>query len=260
MTHTEKEFRCQIFLIFSVFAKYKKPKAILSYMLQVDSYVFYQHLDVLQMCCWDLPVLYSFASVLVWTQTLKIDKRPFWKHLFLRCINELWRISKRFSLWSPKSPVSFTFFPPHHCSLLALHCQRALGAASFQCLDKDSAHSHSKHAAEHHSTHNSIFKISFSMGSNKFHGMDRSGVPKTISMSKGTCAALLSELFMLCKPPLRFQPRTTWGQQQLWGNSWRCCSTSIFRHTKRSLRLPSHTLDFSMERLGMCQVKRYRWK
>lgn len=26
MTHTEKEFRCQIFLIFSVFAKYKKPK------------------------------------------------------------------------------------------------------------------------------------------------------------------------------------------------------------------------------------------
>lgn len=233
-------------------------------MLQVDSYVFYQHLDVLQMCCWDLPVLYSFASVLVWTQTLKIDKRPFWKHLFLRCINELWRISERFSLWSPKSPVSFTFFLP--ITALCLPCtakglwELLPSSAWTRTLLTVTANTLQSITVQYLKIHNSIFKISFSMGSNKFHGMDRSGVPKTISMSKGTCAALLSELFMLCKPPLRFQPRTTWGQQQLWGNSWRCCSTSIFRHTKRSLRLPSHTLDFSMERLGMCWDKRYRWK
>lgn len=42
--HAEKDFRCQIFWIFSVFAK--QNKAILLYLIQAASNVFYQHWDM----------------------------------------------------------------------------------------------------------------------------------------------------------------------------------------------------------------------
>lgn len=237
---------------------------------------------MLQVCCYDLPVLHSFAAVLVWTQAV-IDwlKKPFWMHLFLRLYQwSLEDFSKRFS---PKSPVGFTFFLPIAAPSLLRTAKglwelppssawmRALLAVMAKPLHLG------KHTAEHHSTGHSIFKTSLSRGSKKTPLQ-----PDFWETREDLCNAGLRdgsergaryhqhEQRHLHYPtlravhPLQTTPEspawTPWGQQQLLGSSWGCCSTSIFQHTKCSLRLPSRTLDFSMEHLGMCLGKSYCWK
>lgn len=210
----------------------QKNKAILLYLIQAASNIFYQHWDMSQVCCWDLPVLYSFAAVLVWTQAVMINwKSPSGRIFSLDCINEVWRIFPKYFLFDlPDPQLVFTCLLPIAAPSL-FHTAKGLWELSPSSawmrtpLAVTAKPLHlGKRTAEHHSTRNSIFKTSLSTGSKKNHcslisekpgktsatlgcGMDQSRGPKTIIMSKSTCVTSFSGLYILHKTLLRAHPR-----------------------------------------------------
>lgn len=154
---TEKDFGCQIFCTSSALEKQNKPnkqtkpKAIISNLIQAAGNVFYQHLRHVTGVFWDL-------AVLACTQALRIVWRsPSRGILSLDCISVFWRIFPNNFLFDlPNVPLVLLLFSSP--SLLALLCQRALGAITeLECgLFSKLLHPW-KHFAGHHSTHSAVF-------------------------------------------------------------------------------------------------------
>ena len=60
---------------------------------------------MLPVCCWDLPVLCSFAALLIWTQAVTIDWESPSGYIFsLNCMNEVCRIFPKDFVWDLPNP------------------------------------------------------------------------------------------------------------------------------------------------------------